>query len=100
MTMPWVSQSAFVSFLAGQSPCILLDPYAPYMAEASDAQLHEILARVQAILPSEDELRRRYPVGDLVDAARRLLALGSLQVVVKLGARGSVVVRPDCVPVF
>jgi ribokinase len=99
MTMPWVSQSAFVSCLAGQRPCILLDPYAPYMAEASDAQLHDVLAHVRAILPSEDELRRRYPVGDLVDAARRLLALGSPQVVLKLGARGSVVVRPDSIPV-
>lgn len=100
MTMPWVSQQAFVLSLAADRDSLLLDPYGPYMAEATDEQLREMLSHVRAILPSEDELRWRFPSGDLVDCALRLLALGCADVVLKLGARGSVVVRSDQVPVF
>jgi ribokinase len=93
MTMPWLNQRAFVGHLADCAGSILLDPYYPYMVSATDAQMRDLLRNVRVILPSEIELRSRFPDDDLLSGARKLLALGVEGVVVKLGPRGSLVVR-------
>jgi ribokinase len=52
----------------------------------------EILRQVDVVLPSEDDLLLLMPGVPLLDAARKLIALGSRAVVVKLGGSGSIVV--------
>lgn len=93
MTMPWHSHHTFTTYLVGRGGALLLDPYPPYMARATDTELAELLRAVTVLLPSEVELRSRFPDLDVLCGARRLLSLGCVGVVVKLGARGSLVLR-------
>jgi sugar/nucleoside kinase (ribokinase family) len=95
MTMPWSSHRALVSALEPAAGSILLDPYPTYMVKASDAALRELLQRVCVLLPSEVEVRSRFPDLDIPTGAQRLLDLGCGAVVVKLGAHGSLVLRRE-----
>jgi ribokinase len=73
------------------------------MAEASDDELAPLLRPLIAFLPSEEEVRARFPHQSLSDSARALARLGSSLTVIKRGPTGAVVYdarqpRPTCIP--
>ncbi len=80
---------------AGEGKRIVLDPMAFYMTMDRKAELRELFSTVDAVMPSETEMRALF--GDLPpeEAARRLGELGAGIVVIKLGREGCLVYQRD-----
>ncbi|SRR5579884_238893 len=102
LTAPLANQWSWLTELArqhktgtGPKPLVLLDPYSTYMREASDGTLRRLFRQVDIVLPSEAELKSRYPGRTAQAAASQLVTLGARTVVAKLGAQGSIVTSPD-----
>jgi ribokinase len=88
--MPVAVQRAWLGALSAESRQVTLDT-ADLFVRSSAPDLLELLPRLTAFLPSEIEARMLHGSGDMVRAARDLLALGPAIVAVKLGAEGSLV---------
>ncbi len=73
---------------------IYFDPQEDYVA-GHEAALRGAVAACDVFLPSEVEAVALAGTGDLLEAARRFLALGPRVVVIKLAERGCLVVGPD-----
>jgi sugar/nucleoside kinase (ribokinase family) len=82
-----------IATIRSRRPQCIITVDAPFYAHR-DGTVTEDLAMldgVDAVLPSEDDLRQFRPSGSLLDGARVLLDAGAQFAVVKLGADGSVV---------
>jgi sugar/nucleoside kinase (ribokinase family) len=97
LTAPLVNQEDWLAFAdrhergAVRHPLVLLDPYSTYMRDANDSTLQRLFTQVDIVLPSQAELTSRYPDETAQAAAFKLTTLGARNVIVKLGAGGSIV---------
>ncbi len=70
---------------------LTLDPYPSLMAEATDEELRSLLEPVAAFLPSQEEVRARFPDLAPEDAIDRFSGFARVATVIKLGRRGALV---------
>ncbi|HET6499329.1 MAG TPA: carbohydrate kinase family protein [Amycolatopsis sp.] len=88
--MPVSLQAAWVRALTGAGLSVTLDPHEDCSAEHGDAVL-ELLPRLTAFMPSEQEAASLFGRADMTAAAAAFVAAGARLCVIKLGAAGCVV---------
>lgn len=80
---------------AGEGKLIVLDPMAFYMTMDRKEELRELFSTVDAVMPSEVEMKALFGEMPPEEAARRLGELGAGIVVIKLGGEGCLVFQRD-----
>jgi sugar/nucleoside kinase (ribokinase family) len=83
--MPVTLQAAWVRALTGAGLSVTLDPHEDCSAERRDAVL-ELLPRLTAFMPSEQEAASLFGGADMTAAAAAFVAAGAGLCVIKLGA--------------
>ena len=91
------SLDPLIRTIRARRPRCIITVDAPFYAHRDGTVTEDLtmLEGVDAVLPSEDDLRQFQPEGSLLDGAVALLAAGARCVAVKLGADGSVVIGGD-----
>jgi ribokinase len=87
-----------VAWLAGRADWVGVDPSPHYARRLGAGELARMLPSARAFLPSRAEVEHLAPDGDWPGLVGRLRAAGFPEVIVKLGAAGCVVTRPDPEP--
>jgi len=88
--MPGEAQRALATVFAPLG-VLTLDPYPHVMAETSDDELAILLAPVAVFMPSQEEVRARFPDRTLGEALDRLSSLARLATVIKEGRQGALI---------
>ena len=100
-TMPLLGDSDGVALIAAVHAAgkpVFVDCLHPGTPATLDL-LAPFLPLIDWFLPNDEQLRGLTGVDDLAAAGRALLARGVGAVAVTVGARGALLVRPDCAPV-
>ena len=93
--MPFAIQAALVGHLRSAGVRLVsLDPHDDHVA-GNESALLQLLAGIDAFLPSRKEAHQLYGIDDPEAAARAFVAGGATAAAIKLGPEGSVVCGPD-----